>query len=215
MTSGDVPGDRRVGTAKHRLNSVRLAVAALAALASTCQAAERYVVDPRHSRPLFAVGHLGFSTQHGRFDDIRGSIELDREGRSGAIDITIEAASVDMGDEDWNQRMRSNEFFDVENFPTMIYRSEHLVFEGDAPVAVEGRLALLGTVRPVTLKIERFRCAIDLAAKVRKCGADASATIKRSEFGMSKYVPYVDDDVRLILPIEAILQAETPGPAGR
>ena len=179
--------------------------AILGSLAHPALAGESYVVDPRHSRPVFLVDHLGFSTQHGRFNELRGSVELDRAALSGSIDITIEASSVDMGAEDWNEHMRGKDFFNVEEFPTVIFRAETMVFDGDRPVAAEGRLAMLGEVRPLTLKIDRFRCAVELSTRRRKCGADVSATLKRSDFGMKKYVPFVGDEIQLRIPVEAYL----------
>lgn len=171
-------------------------------------AAERYTIDSRHSRPLFSVSHLGFSTQHGRFNSVRGTIELDRAAMSGTIDVTIDAASIDMGDEEWDAKMRGKEFFDVEEFPTIIYRSERLLFDGETPVASEGRLAVLGKLAPVRLEIEHFRCGLDVSSRRQKCGADASATLKRSIFGMDKYFPFVGDEVRLVIPVEAFLSEQ-------
>lgn len=166
-------------------------------------AAESYTIDPRHSRPIFAVGHLGFSTQFGRFNDVRGSIRLDREAGTGSIDVTIEAASIDMGAEDWDEHMRGPDFFNTQEFPTIIYRAESVTFEAGVPVAVDGRLALLGQIRPVPLKVERFHCGLEVSTKKQKCGADVSFTVKRSDFGMKKYVPFVSDEVRVTMPIEA------------
>ena len=175
----------------------------IAAASAMANAGERYIVDPRHSRPIFEVGHLGFSTQYGRFNDVRGSIELDADNGRGSIDITVEAASIDMGAAEWDEHMRGPDFFNTVEFPTIIFRSERIEFEGEKPVSAEGRLALLGIVRPLTLRIERFHCGLEVSTRRKKCGADATATIKRSDYGMTKYVPFVGDEVRLRIPVEA------------
>lgn len=165
--------------------------------------AERYVIDSRHSRPVFAVNHLGFSTQHGRFNDVRGRIELDPEAGSGSVDITIEAASIDMGANDWDEHMRGPDFFNVAEFPTIIYRSDTIHFEDGIPKRIDGRLALLGQIRPVSVQVERYHCGLEVSTKRQKCGADVSLSLKRSEFGMQKYIPFVPDEVRIAMPIEA------------
>ncbi len=172
-------------------------------LAASPALAESYVIDGRHSRPVFAVSHLGFSTQFGRFNDVRGRIELDREAGTGAVDITIEAASIDMGADDWDEHMRGPDFFHVAEFPTLIYRSESIDFEAGVPVRIHGRLALLGQLREVPIAVERFHCGLEVSTKRQKCGADVSLTVKRSEFGMTKYLPFVPDDIRVSMPIEA------------
>lgn len=174
-------------------------------------AGERYAIDSRHSQPVFAINHLGFSTQYGRFNELRGTIELDREAGSGRIDVTIEAASIDMGADDWDEKMRGADFFNVEEFPTLIFRSETIVFENGKPVKVEGRLALLGTLQPLTLTVDHFHCGLDVSARRQKCGADVSARLNRSAYGMTKYLPFVADEVRLQLPIEAYLVAPSEG----
>ncbi|MCB1888660.1 MAG: YceI family protein [Rhodocyclaceae bacterium] len=174
-----------------------------AVVTSAASAAERYVIDARHSRPVFAVSHLGFSTQYGRFNDVRGSIELDREAGTGSVDITIEAGSIDMGADDWDEHMRGPDFFHVAEFPTLIYRSDAIAFEAGVPVRIDGRLALLGQLRPVPITIERFHCGLEVSTKRQKCGADVSLTVKRSEFGMTKYLPFVPDEIRISMPVEA------------
>lgn len=141
---------------------------ALFGLLSGAALGEEYRIDPRHSRPVFAVEHLGFSTQYGRFNELRGTIELDREGRRGRIDVSIDAASVDLGDEDWNTLMRGADFFATDDNPYLIYRAEHIEFQGEVPVAADGRLALLGVVRPLRLRIERFRCGLDVSTRRTK-----------------------------------------------
>ncbi len=179
-----------------------LLLAAPAAWPADATARQSYLIDGRHTRPVFAVDHLGFSTQYGRFNDVRGSIEIGADGLA-SIDVTIEAASIDMGTEEWDKTMRGKDFFDVESYPTLIFRAKAARLEEGQETEIAGRLALLGQVRPVSLWITRFKCGLDVAAKRRKCGADASATIKRSDWGMKKYLPFVGDEIRLSIPVEA------------
>lgn len=174
----------------------------LSSLAATA-AAERYEIDGRHTRPVFAVKHLGFSTQHGRFNDVRGTIDYDAETGMASIDVTIEAASIDMGADDWDEHMRGPDFFDVAAYPTLIFRADNVVLGESDASRVAGRLALLGVVRPVELEVSAIHCGLEVSTKRHKCGADITATIRRSEWGLKKYVPFVADEVRLTIPVEA------------
>lgn len=174
-----------------------------AAVAAPALAAESYSVDPRHTFPSFEVSHLGFSTQRGRFNKTSGKIVLDRQAKTGSVDIVIEAASVDTGLDKLEEHMRGEDFFNAEKFPTLTFKSRAVKFNGDKPSAVEGDFTMLGVTRPLTLAITAFNCGVHPINKKDVCGADAVATVRRSEFGMTKYVPGVGDDVKLFIQVEA------------
>lgn len=182
--------------------SLALAVAAL--LSVPAQAADTYKVDPNHTWPTFEINHLGYSTQRGRFNKSSGQITLDLAAKKGSVDITIETASIDMGFEKWDEHMKGEDFFNIALFPAMRFVSDKLVFDGDKVVAAEGSFTLLGITKPLTLTVSNFRCAPHPMLKKQACGADISATLKRSEFGMAKYVPMVGDEVKIQSPVEAI-----------
>lgn len=177
---------------------------ALAAVAAPALAAPvGYTIDPNHTFPVFEVDHLGFSTQRGRFNKTSGRITLDTAARQGSVDVTIDAASIDMGFAKWNDNMRGENYFNTDAHPTITFKADRLVFDGERPVSAEGSLTMLGVTRPVSLTINRFRCAPHPLNKRETCGADVVATLKRSEFGMTKYIPSVGDDVRLLIAVEA------------
>ncbi|BBI99065.1 polyisoprenoid-binding protein [Ferrigenium kumadai] len=180
-----------------------VAIVLAALLAAPAYAADSYTVDPNHTWPLFEVNHLGFSTQRGRFNKSSGKITLDIAAKKGSVDLTIETASLDMGFEKWDEHMKGEDFFNVKYFPTIRFTSDKLVFDGDKVVAAEGRFSLLGVTKPMTLTVSNFRCAPHPMLKKQACGADVSATLKRSEFGMTKFVPAVSDEVKIYSPIEA------------
>lgn len=180
-----------------------LALLAAAALATPALAADSYSIDPRHTYPVFEVSHLGFSTQRGRFNKVSGRITLDAAAKTGSIDVTIDTASIDMGLEDWDKHMKGEDFFHVEKHPTMSFKADKLVFKKDKPVEAQGSLTLLGVTRPVKLAISHFHCGVHPINKKEVCGADAGTTIKRSEFGMTKYLPGVGDEVRILIAVEA------------
>ena len=173
-------------------------------LAAPAFAADSYTVDPRHTYPMFEVNHMGFSTQRGRFNQSSGKITLDTATKTGSVELTIETTSIDMGLDKWDEHMKSEDFFNVTHFPTMRFTSDKLVFDGDKVVAAEGSFTLLGITQPLTLTVSNFRCAPNPMNKKQTCGANITATFKRSEFGMTKYVPGVSDEVKISTPVEAI-----------
>ena len=176
----------------------------LAGLALSAQAEPvSYTIDSNHTYPAFETDHLGFSTQRGRFNRTTGKVVVDRAARGGAVEVSIDAASIDMGFAKWNENMRGEGFFNTAEYPAITFRSDRLVFDGERPVAAEGSLTLLGVTRPLTLSLTRFHCAPHPLNKRETCGADISARIRRSDFGMTKNIPSVSDEVRLVIAVEA------------
>jgi len=180
-----------------------LATLAAAAAFPALAAPESYSVDSRHTFPSFEVNHLGFSTQRGRFNKTTGKITLDREAKTGTVEIEIDAASVDTGLDKLEEHLVGEDFFDVAKHPTLTFKSRSMTFNGDKPASVAGDFTMLGVTKPVTLTINAFNCGVHPINKKNVCGADASATLKRSEFGMTKYVPGVSDEVKLHIQVEA------------
>ena len=180
------------------------AILMAAAFALPASAADSYTVDPAHTYPNFEINHLGFSTMHGRFGATSGKITLDTAAKSGSIDITIDATSIDTGHAKRDTHLRSEEFFNVGKFPTLAYKASKLKFNGDKLAGAEGDLTLLGVTRPVSLIVTAFNCGPHPMNKKQMCGANATATIKRSEFGLSAYVPAVGDEVKITIEVEAV-----------
>ena len=177
---------------------------ALSALLSTSAlAADSYTIDPVHTYPTFEVRHLGFSTQRGRFDKNSGRISLDLAAKTGSVELVIDVASLSTVYPNLTKHLLSEDFFNVEKFKTMSYKSDKLVFEGDKLVAAAGTFTLLGVSKPLRLTVSNFRCGQHPMNQKAMCGADITATLKRSEFGMSKLVPAVGDEVNISAPVEA------------
>lgn len=181
-----------------------LALIALSAvLAAPAVAADTYTVDPNHTFPVFEVNHLGFTTQRGRFNKSSGKIVLDVAAKRGSVNLVIDTTSLDMGFDTWDKHLSADGFFNTEKFATMTFRSDKLVFEGDKVVAAEGSFTLLGVTKPLRLAVNNFHCAAHPFTKQLMCGADISATLKRSDFGMVKFLPAVSDEVKISSPVEA------------
>ena len=166
--------------------------------------ADSYSIDPRHTFPSYEISHFGWSTQRGRFDKTSGKIVLDRTAKTGSVEVTIDVASVDTGVDKLNEHLVSEDFFNAAKFPTMTFKATKIVFNGDTPASVPGEITILGVTKPATLTISRFSCGQHPMLKKEVCGADASTTIKRSEFGMTKFVPALGDDVKLVINVESL-----------
>jgi polyisoprenoid-binding protein YceI len=179
------------------------AAGAVIVAASATMAADIYAIDSGHTIPTFAINHMGFSIQHGGFARAAGSVTLDRAAKTGTVDVTIDAGTVYSGNAARDAVLKSDEFFNVAKFPTITFKSNDVVFEGDAVVGVRGELTILGVTKPVTLKVTNFKCGPNPFNKRPMCGAEAAATIRRSEFGMKYLLPAIGDDVTIVIPIEA------------
>jgi polyisoprenoid-binding protein YceI len=185
-----------------------LAAALLSAAAFSASAAETYVIDSRHTFPSFEISHFGLSTFRGRFDKTEGSIVLDRAAKSVKVDVTIDVASISTGVEKLDEHLKAPDFFDAARFPSITFKSTQATFKGDVLTAVTGDLSMHGVTRPVTLKVNSFTCKEHPLKKIPACGADAEATIKRSDWGISTYAPAIGDDVRLLIEVEAHLKKD-------
>lgn len=166
-------------------------------------AADQYTIDPSHTYPSFEIDHLGYSTTRGRFNSVQGKLSLDRDAKTGSVEVTIDAASIDTGLAKLEEVLRAD-YFDVKRHPTLTFRGSKFRFDDNRLSAVEGELTLLGVTHPVTLTVTRFKCGLNLLRLRQACGADASATIKRSDYGMNKGLPLVGDEVKILIQIEAV-----------
>lgn len=161
-----------------------LAAASLAAGAALA-APVTYQVDPAHTYPSFAADHFGgLSVWRGKFDSSSGTVVLDREAGTGTVNITVDTASIDFGHAKLNEHVKSAEMFDVQKYPTAVYKGTLTNFKNGAPTEVHGELTLHGVTRPVSLTINSFLCKPTPPANKERCGADASGTINRADFGI-------------------------------
>ena len=167
-------------------------------------APETYVVDGTHTFPSFSYTHLGFSTQQSRFDKTTGKITIDRAARTGSLDVSIDTKSVNTGVEVFNGHLKGEDYFNVEKFPVITFKSSNFKFDGDKPATINGDLTIKGVTKPVTLAVTSFNCAPHPFTKKEVCGANATTRIKRSEFNAGKNAPAVSDEVTLNIAVEAI-----------
>lgn len=166
-------------------------------------APEKYVIDNSHTYPYFEITHLGWSTTRGLFHKTTGTATLDFAAKKGSVEVVIDANSLDTAFAKRDDHLRSEDFFDVAKYPTITYKADQIEFDGDLPAKAKGQLTLRGVTKPVTLTFSRFKCGEHPVAKKRYCGADATATIKRSDFGISAYQGAVGEEVKLSIAVEA------------
>ena len=180
-------------------------LAITASFAMTAFAApETYVVEPNHTFASFSYTHLGFSTQQSKFDKTTGKITIDRAARTGSLDVSIDSTSVNTGVDVFNGHLKGEDYFNVEKFPAITFKSGNFKFDGDKPATISGELTIKGITKPVTLAVTSFNCAPHPFTKKEMCGANANTRIKRSDFNAGKNAPAVSDDVTLNIAVEAI-----------
>jgi len=192
------------------MTSIQRLFAALAltgAVATSAVAAPlTYAVDGSHTFARFSYLHFGYSTQLSSFSKTSGKVVFDPQAQQGAVDIVISTKSVNTGFADFNEHIQGEEFLDTTKFPEATFKSTKVVFEGDKPKSIDGLLTIKGVTKPVTLTVTSFQAMPHPMLKKPTIGANAFTMIKRSEFNAGKYAPYVGDDVRIDIAIEAISQ---------
>ena len=166
-----------------------------------------YVLDPTHTFVTFEIGHFGTSTNRGRFDKKEGTVQFDRAGKTGKVDLTIDATSISTGTPPFDKHLQSADLFNAAKFPTIQFSADQFRFNGDKVSEVAGKLTLLGQTHPVTLKANTFNCYQSPMLKREVCGGDFETTIDRTQWGMDYGVSFgMPKTVRLIVQAEAIKQ---------
>jgi polyisoprenoid-binding protein YceI len=166
-------------------------------------APETYTIEASHTLPRFSYSHFGYSTQLSRFDKTSGKIVLDRQAKTGSVEVTVDTTSVNTGSQLFNEHIQGEDFLDTAKYPTASFISNKLKFEAENLVAVDGILTLKGISKPVSLTVTSFQCMPHPMLKKEACGANATTVVKRTDFNMGKYAPNVGDEVTITIPVEA------------
>ncbi|MGP1253669.1 MAG: YceI family protein [Kiloniellales bacterium] len=184
--------------------------AILAISAAPTAAAETFAFDRGHTDIVFRIDHLGFSDTIGRFNDADGIIVLDETNpENSRVEVTIQTASLDTNHEERDTHLRGADFFNVEAHPTITFVSTSVERTGDETARVTGDLTILGVTQTVVLETTLNALMphpIPSYEGVMTAGFSSIATISRSDFGMTAFVPAVGDEVSIILEIEAFQQ---------
>ena len=173
-----------------------------------------YALDMGHSRVFFDVNHLGYSTMRGMFRNFDGSLQYDADDPSASsVNMTIDAASVDMYHDGLNDHLKTSDFFDVGTHPGMTFASTEVEDLGDGQLLLHGDLTILGQTHPVT-----FDAMHNQMGEVRgggtKVGFSASGNLDRTVYGINFGAPRIGTDIAFTIQIEATRPGEGGAPAG-
>jgi len=177
--------------------------------ALVCAVPVNYEIDPDHTHPAFEADHFGMSLWRGFFRKASGTVTLDAEAGTGAVDIDVDIASVDFGNDKLNDtavNASAPPIFEAAKYPTTHYHGTLGGFVNGAPTTLTGSLTLHGVTRPLTLTINQFKCIPNHPIVKREvCGADATGTFNRADFGITVGKLYgFKMDVTLRIQVEAI-----------
>ncbi|HET7754101.1 MAG TPA: YceI family protein [Anaeromyxobacteraceae bacterium] len=188
---------------------IALAIAALAPVAAFAQVSE-WKIDPNHSHASFSIRHLGISNVRGEFQKLSGTVKLDeKDVAKSSVEATIDATSIDTRQPQRDADLRSANFFDVEKYPTITFKSTKVEKTGDGKLAVTGDLTMHGTTKPVVLQVEGPTAAIKDAQGNARRGISATTKINRREFGLNfsamvEAGPVVGDEAQIELAAELV-----------
>lgn len=165
-----------------------------------------YRTDPRHAYITFSYNHMGMSHPQVRWRSWTGELDWDTEDpAASAILVTIDAASVDSGVDEFDGHLKNEKFFDVAAYPVITFESTSIERAGPNSGRIAGELTIKGVTRPVVLDAAINGAAKDDASGIYKLGFSATTTVKRSEFGVDAYTPYVSDDVVIAIEAEFVM----------
>lgn len=176
-------------------------VLSVAIAASPASAADDdYAVDAMHAGVTFKVSHLGLSWTHGRFNDISGGFRIDTDPAKCAFALTINAASIDTANQKRDDHLRSPDFFNVKQFPTITFQSTAVKAIKDG-YEVTGNFNMHGVTKPMAFVLVGGRAA-EFPKGVLRTGFSTALVLKRSDFGINKFGDAVGDDIHVAISFE-------------
>ena len=183
-----------------------IATALVAASGLASAGPETYAIDPAHTVVTFEILHFGMSTHRGHFEAKEGTVVLDREARTGRVDVTIDTNTLSVALPVFQATLKGDRVFNVALNPIARFVGDAFTFDSDGLPSVAGTMTILGKSQPATLKATRFTCFVSPASKRDTCGGDFETTIQRGQFGLG-FAPSVSpDNVKLLIQVEAIKQ---------
>lgn len=166
---------------------------------------EHYELEKPHTQILFFAEHLGFSVSNGRFTEFNGHFTLDRANpQNSSVEVVIDAASIYMGHEEWEAHMKNADFFDVEKYPEIRFKSESVELVDENSANVHGILSMHGVDKPVTLAVTHKKSAVHPFSGKFVAGFAAETSLLRSDFGMTFGLPLLADKVDIKIAVEGI-----------
>lgn len=182
----------------------KIIIGMLLATSTAWAAPQTFTIDSGHTYPSFEIDHFGISTQRGRFNDTKGTVVLDQEKGDAKVNVVIRSESIATGNPALEKHLKSADFFDVEQYPEIHFRSDNVIFQGKKPVKIFGTLTMHGIEKRIGLVVDKYIVKPHPFTQKSVLGAEASTVIQRSDFGLKTALPGVSNDVKLLLNLEAI-----------
>ncbi|WP_339107477.1 YceI family protein [Thioclava sp. GXIMD4216] len=188
------------------MKSLVLAAGLMASFASMAHAeAETYTLDPSHSQIVFDYNHLGFSTTTSMFSGFEGTIEFDaQDPAKSSVSVEFPAESLITGWDARTKHFMTDDFFGAAENPEITFKSTSIEVTGEKTGKITGDLTVNGVTKPITIDATMTQMGEHPMQKKPWVGFDGTTTIKRSDFDMGMYAPYVSDDVNVRISIEAM-----------
>jgi len=188
------------------MKKLPLFLAALAcSFALTAHAADTFKIDPVHSSVVFGIKHSGITNFYGAFKEVTGAITVDAaDPTKSAVEVTIPVESIDSRNEKRDQHLKSPDFFNAQQFPTMTFKSTKVEGSGDT-WKITGDFTLHGVTKPITVDFKKGPEVKGQKGET-KSGGETRFTIKRSDYGMNFMQGPLGDEVNIVLSIEGVKQ---------
>jgi polyisoprenoid-binding protein YceI len=165
--------------------------------------ADTYSIDPVHSSLLFRIKHLNVSYVYGRINGVEGTVNVDEaDPAKTSFDVSVKVANVDTGNKNRDNHLKTPEFFNAAEFPTINFKSTSVKVGDDKKLEVTGNLTMHGQTKPVTATLEFVGAANTRMGQ--RAGYDGMMTLKRSAFGMDQMTDAIGDDVIIKIGLEAV-----------
>jgi polyisoprenoid-binding protein YceI len=185
---------------RHTWLAVLIGIGAL--LSHPHAGATEFTLDPSRTVVAFEMRSMG-TLQRGEFRHTAGTVMLDSAEERGELDIVIDARSLQASNQATTRFVRGPSMLDTEAHPEIAYRAQRILFLQGKPARIEGELTLLGVTRTVPLQVSSYDCD-DSSVSGERCAIVATAYVKRSAFGMTRYMLFASDDVKLAIQAEGI-----------
>lgn len=170
---------------------------------------EKFVLDNEHTTILFFINHLGFSDKLGTFDDFDGYFIFDQEKpEEGLVEVTIRPTGIDTDSKALDEKLQKKDWFNTAEYPEIHFKSSQIEVTGEDTADVRGWLTMLGVQKSVVLKVKFNKAGEIKFANRYVAGFSAQAEINRSDFGLINGVPFVGENVRLLIEAEGIRQEQ-------
>jgi polyisoprenoid-binding protein YceI len=179
------------------------AVLSALGMSLTAGAAENYKLDTKHADLMFSVEHAGFTHKHGSFRDFEGALQFDQaKPENSKVVVIVRTASLDTALAARDKDLTGEQFLDVTKYPQMRFESTKVVPGKDQELRIEGNLTLHGVTKPITLNGKLNKSGPNPFDKTPTLGFSAKGSLKRSDFGITTFIPMVGDLVEITLEVE-------------